>query len=269
MHINNPSAPDFYIVHSVKLDELSLIKRIHRTFRLTTGIILSLLLLLFNSVFFNLAMPLRCLIHYVNDIQNDVKYTKEDLYRRKLISLPTPHFVVFYNGLEDRPEKEVMKLSDSFYHKTSEPNMEVVCTAYNINPGYNPDLKKDSNVLYGYSVFVDKVRKNLTTKELSEAISVAIDECIAEDIQKDFFITRRDEVEKVTKLDFTFETREKMIKRDTRAETIEELQPQIDALKADNKKLSDENSVLAEELAKYKAAFGELQTTDAGAESPK
>ncbi len=38
----------------------------------------------------------------------------------------------------------------------------------------------------------------------------------------------------MTHLDFTFETREEMIRRDTREETIEELQPQIDALKAEN-----------------------------------
>ncbi len=39
----------------------------------------------------------------------------------------------------------------------------------------------------------------------------------------------------MTHLDFTFETREEMIRRDTREETIEELQPQIDALIEENK----------------------------------
>ena len=38
----------------------------------------------------------------------------------------------------------------------------------------------------------------------------------------------------MTHLDFTFEPREAMITRDTREETIEELQPQIDALKEKN-----------------------------------
>ena len=56
---------------------------------------------------------------------------------------------------------------------------------------------------------------------------------------------RRYEVEKVTKLDFTFETREKMIRRDAKAEGRNET---------------------IEELAKYKAAFGDLNTTDAGAD---
>ncbi|MBR6344835.1 MAG: hypothetical protein IKR70_03795, partial [Lachnospiraceae bacterium] len=154
--------------------------------------------------------------------------------------LPMPHFVVFYNGLEKRPETEVLKLSDSFYHKTDDPNVEVICTMYNINPGFNPSLKNESKVLYGYSMFVDKVRFHLREEELDKAVDDAIDECIEEGILKDFFTTRRDEVTKVTHLDFTFETREEMIRRDTREEAREELlgelQPQIDALKAENLK---------------------------------
>ncbi len=58
-----------------------------------------------------------------------------------------------------------------------------------------------------------------------------------------------------------------MIKRDTHAETIEELQPQIDALTENNKKLSDQNDALAKEndeltkeLERYKAAFGNLDS---------
>ena len=202
---------------------------------------------------FNPNMPLRCLIYYVNDIQNDVKYTKRDLYGHSRIALPTPHFVVFYNGTEDRPEKEVMKLSDSFCHKTDAPNMEVVCTAYNINPGFNSELKESSGVLYGYSFFVDSVSSHLADKALADAIKTAVDECINEDILKDFFITRRDEVEKVTKLDFTFETREKMIRRDAKAEgrneTIEELQPKIDSLTEENQLLNDEITRLRKTLA--------------------
>ena len=63
-------------------------------------------------------------------------------------------------------------------------------------------------------------------------------------------------MEKVTRLDFTFETREKMIRRDAKAEgiaegrndTIKELQPQIDALKEDNKVLMEGNKTLTEEI---------------------
>ena len=40
---------------------------------------------------------------------------------------------------------------------------------------------------------------------MSDAIEYAINRCIDEDVLKDFFINRREEVAKVTNLDFTFE----------------------------------------------------------------
>ena len=40
---------------------------------------------------------------------------------------------------------------------------------------------------------------------LSDAIEYAINRCIDEDVLKDFLINRREEVAKVTNLDFTFE----------------------------------------------------------------
>jgi hypothetical protein len=56
-----------------------------------------------------------------------------DLYGRKLVKVPTPHFVVFYNGKETRPEKEILRLSDAFIHHTEEPELELKVTVYNIN----------------------------------------------------------------------------------------------------------------------------------------
>ncbi len=57
----------------------------------------------------------------------------------------------------------------------------------------------------------------------------------------------------MTKLDFTFETREKMIRRDAKAEgrneTIEELQPKIDSLTEENQLLNDEITRLRKTLA--------------------
>ena len=72
-------------------------------------------------------------------------------------------------------------------------------------------------------------------------------------------------MEKVTRLDFTFETREKMIRRDAKAEgiaegrndTIKELQPQIDALKEGNKTLTEEIQSLSDENARLRKALAE------------
>ncbi len=168
-------------------------------------------------------VPLRLLIYFANDLERYVSSNHKDLFRRKRIVIPTPHFVVFYNGVEPRDEVEEMRLSASFYHETDEPELELICRVYNINPNYNTELKKKSKALYGYTVFVEKVRSYRELYDnLAEAIRRAIDECIEEDVLKEFFLTRRNEVEKVTQLDFTFETREKYIRRDAREEGYEE-----------------------------------------------
>ena len=167
-------------------------------------------------------IPLRLLIYFVNDLEHYFNFNHKDLFRRKRIMISTPHFVVFYNGVEPREEVEEMRLSASFCHETDEPELELICRVYNINPNYNTELKKKSKALYGYTIFVEKVRRYCKLSDLSEAIRRAIDECIEEDVLREFFLTRRNEVEKVTQLDFTFETREKYIRRDAMEEGYEE-----------------------------------------------
>lgn len=52
-------------------------------------------------------IPLRCLM-YISDLYSGM--TKdENLYGSKTVKLPAPRFLVFYNGVEKRPEKEIMK----------------------------------------------------------------------------------------------------------------------------------------------------------------
>ena len=45
-------------------------------------------------------------------------------------------------------------------------------------------------------------------------MEIAIDECIREHILEDFFRQRKDEVMKMTHLDFTWEKREKLIRKE-------------------------------------------------------
>ena len=151
-------------------------------------------------------MPLRSLIYFVNMIEPKVK--GKNLYGRRLIQLPTPRFVVFYNGKEPRPEVEELYLSDSFEHKENTPDLELHCTVYNINKGCNEELKAKCPVLYEYMVFTDGVQDRLAKGiDLRHALEITIDECIENNILKDFFEARKDEVMKVTTLDYTFERR--------------------------------------------------------------
>ena len=163
--------------------------------------------------------PLRFLIYLTNLIKDIVE--KRDLYSRKQVKISTPHFAVFYNGTEPRPEREVMKLSDAFINPTDSPEIELVCTIYNINPDCNESLLARSRTLSGYMCFVNRVRDNLSKKpamdrdesmDLEDAIREAIDYCIASHVMEDFFRENRDEVMKNMLLDYTWERREELIR---------------------------------------------------------
>ena len=164
---------------------------------------------------YNRNMPLRSMIYFVNALDDWLKENGHDLFGRKRIMIPTPHFVVFYNGVEKRQEYEEMRLSQSFYHQMEEPEIELVCKAYNINPQNNQELKRKSTVLAGYTYFVEKVRENQKKNmSLAEAIDAAIEDCIQNHILEDFFRSRKDEVRKMTHLDYTWEKREKLIRKE-------------------------------------------------------
>lgn len=165
---------------------------------------------------YNPNAPLRNLFYLANLLS---RHTRDrDLYGRKLCRIPTPHIVVFYNGSEKRPEKEVLKLSDAFIHKTEHPDIEVTCTVYNINPGFNQDLLARSKVLSGYMYFVNCVRDYLKkqgeNRDLETAIRTAVRDCIENHILEDFFRKNVEKVVKVMVLDYTWERREELIREE-------------------------------------------------------
>ena len=171
--------------------------------------------------------PLRFLIYLTNLLKKTIR--KRDLYGRKRVQIATPHFAVFYNGTEKRPEKEVLKLSDAFINRTDTPEIELTVTVYNINPDNNTQLLEKSEVLRGYMIFVNHVRENLEhqkkiaqnapeydeaayEEELEVAINEAIDYCVKHHIMEEFFRENRNEVTKSMVLDYTWERREELIR---------------------------------------------------------
>ena len=168
---------------------------------------------------YNPNMPLRSLIYFVNTLQDWLKDNDKDLFSRRQIQIPTPHFIVFYNGTQKRTEYEEMRLSDSFYHKAEELQIEIICKVYNINPENNQILKRKSAVLEGYTYFVEKIRENQRQgMNLEEAVDSAINDCITNHILEDFFRSRKDEVKKMTHLDYTWEKRERLIRMEEYAD---------------------------------------------------
>lgn len=136
-------------------------------------------------------LPLRGFFYFADLYK---KLTKDiDISVRKLIKIPTPHYIVFYNGLEKQSEEFAMKLSDAF-EDASEGCMELTVRVLNINLGHNETLFEKCSSLYGYSYFVATIRKYLNIMELSDAVEVAIDECIQAGILKEFLLEHKAEV---------------------------------------------------------------------------
>ena len=88
---------------------------------------------------FNPNMPVRFLI-YAGQLYD--KYMSEnDIYRygTRLNKLPKSRCVYFYNGIDDQPEEQILKLSSAF-DGNSEADIEVRVKMLNINYSYNKNL---------------------------------------------------------------------------------------------------------------------------------
>ena len=164
-------------------------------------------------------MPLRDLLYFASIIQKQIKAQKRDIYGGRILKIPVPHFVVFYNGKEDAPDQYDLRLPDAFEKETKNPEIELVCHVYNINNGKNVPLLSKCQTLREYMYFVDMVRKNNEISgNLEDAIEKAINQCMEENVLRDFLAQHREEVMHVMTLDYTFERRLEM----QRAEAIED-----------------------------------------------
>ncbi|MCR5355981.1 MAG: hypothetical protein K6E63_01115 [Lachnospiraceae bacterium] len=162
---------------------------------------------------YNPNMPLRSLIYFTTILKCLIK--NRDMFSTHLITIPTPHFAVFYNGLKDRPEQETLKLSAAYAKATDEPELELTCTLYNINPDKDTGLLRRCTVLDEYTKFVETVRK-FELAEIDAPIEKAIDYCIGNHILEAFLTERRTEVLKAMTIDMTFERREGLIREEER-----------------------------------------------------
>ncbi len=140
-------------------------------------------------------MPLRNLL-YVSDIYSRLTRTA-DLYGSRLVRIPEPRFVEFYNGTKELPERCERRLSDAYANPTDSPALELTTTVLNINPGKNSSLMKKCRTLRDYMVFVSKVRELRKELPLAQAMEQAVTECIHDGILADFLYKNRAEVMKV------------------------------------------------------------------------
>lgn len=115
--------------------------------------------------------------------------------RSQLIKIPTPKFVVFYNGIKDDPESWKLKLSTSFEHHDNSGDFEWTANVINMSPEHNKTLHKNCKPLYHYISFVYRIKKNIKDgMSKDKAIEEAVDFAIKENFLDGFFKTQRAEI---------------------------------------------------------------------------
>ena len=108
-------------------------------------------------------LPLRFLLYIARVYEKIVD--KRAVYRYKQVMIPTPEFVVLYNGKADFPDEVELKLSDAFHSAkgglAEYGGLELIIRVLNINTGHNDDIVGKCATLQDYMTFVNMVRDGI------------------------------------------------------------------------------------------------------------
>jgi len=153
-----------------------------------------ILVLMEHQSTINNNMALRFLM-YISDVY-EIIVDRKERYRKEMVSIPKPEFIVLYNGNEDMPEQQELRLSDMFkdLDEGEVPNLELTVKVYNINKGHNEELVNRCAVLKEYSTFVYLVKEYVKSMGLGKAIQLAMADCIRQNVLKDFLEQHSQEV---------------------------------------------------------------------------
>ena len=166
-------------------------------------------------------MPLRDLFYIAKELQGQVNH--RDLYRNTLIKIPTPRFLVFYNGLEEQAEKKYLRLSDVFQKPMENPDLELTVTMLNINFGKNRELLNQCQTLKEYAIYVEKVRSyTRTMHNVKEAVDKAVTECINEGILQEFLLRNRKEAVEMSIFEYDEEAVLEILRKDEYEKGLQE-----------------------------------------------
>ncbi len=157
-------------------------------------------------------LPLRDLFYIASEYEKLV--SDKSLYSNTLVKLPTPNFLVFYNGQESAPERSVLRLSDAFEVPVDDPELELKVTVLNINPGNNSKLLDCCPPLKEYMLYIEKVRTYAKTLSIQEAVWQSVQECIHEGILTKFLTKYRNEAIRMSIFECDVERELKLIRQD-------------------------------------------------------
>lgn len=166
---------------------------------------------IFRMLFSN-KKNLLSLYNAVNHRKYQKLVTHQSLYSTALQKIPAPKFVVFYNGAQEMADRRISCLSEAYENMTEEPDLELKVVTLNVNEGHNQELMEQCKTLKEYTQYVARVRQYRKELPLNEAVELAVNECIREDILTEFLSEHRAEVIEVSIFEYDKEWGEKKLR---------------------------------------------------------
>ena len=140
-------------------------------------------------------MPLRGFMYFAKLYQKYINPFQEKIFDETLIKIPSPRYIVFYNGNKKVEEISKLRLSDAFIDFDQQGEFEWTATMMNINKDANLPLQKKCKPLYDYIIFVDRVKTNLKNGlDKDKSLEEAVDWAISEELLEGFFNEQKAEV---------------------------------------------------------------------------
>lgn len=166
-------------------------------------------------------MPLRFLMYVSKEYQMLVR--NQTLYASALVKVPTPHFVVFYNGETEQEAETILRLSHSFQQKTDKPELELMVRVLNINLDKKQEVLEACQLLKEYMLLVNKIRRYTDEyKDINQAVEQAVTECIEENILADFLRKNRAEAIEMCIFEYDDKREKELIRKAEYAEGMKE-----------------------------------------------
>lgn len=142
-------------------------------------------------------IPLKMLVYTGKLLENILGI--EATYKKKLVKIPTPNFIILYNGKEDLKvdnnvvNEMILKLSDTFLIPEESLSMKLDIKVIDIRLNKNHDVISHKSTLREYSIFRNEIQEQLTKgKDIDEIINY----CIEHDILKEFLKKNSSKVKK-------------------------------------------------------------------------
>lgn len=142
-------------------------------------------------------LPLRGLFYFSSVYKAYIEPVKHRLYSDSKLKIPFPQYIIFYNGVKEKPERQELKLSTLFVGngKGKTPALECTALVLNVNYGKNKELMERCRTLKEYAQFVSVIRRSLAEGiNHQEAVEQAVEECIRKDILADVLRRNRSEI---------------------------------------------------------------------------